>query len=136
MRKKVLLLLMMCFVLANSQNTQRYSAIAKDLMYELQGWYQQEKVTLFIDKLDSKKAQERLDEQVEEFFASERFVETGASYLTSLFTDKELSELRQAIRNGALTRYDANYPAVQKLHFLFKKLDPYLYQFLEQQFVK
>lgn len=129
MGKSVVLFVGILFVSIFSQNTQRYSAEAKELMRELQLWYQQERMPLFIERLAESKAME-----IEAFFSSDRFVETGAAYVTAIFSDPEIMELRRAVRDGALIEYNPNYPSVQKLHRLFKRLDPYLYQFLEQQF--
>ena len=130
------LIIFIAFSLSFSQDTHRYSMTAIDLMYDLQQWYQNEKVELFEQHMVSQHDQEDLNRKIEQFFASQTFIETGASYLTSLFSEKELLELRQAVQNGALTETTNNTPqvaSVQKLRLLFKKLDPYMYHYLQQK---
>jgi len=131
-----MLLLLSIASLLFSQDTQRYSMTALDLMYDLQQWYQDEKVTLFEEKMVSRDDQERINEKIEEFFASQTFVETGAAYLTSLFSERELLELRTAVQEGALTNQSSTTQqsaAMQKLRYLFNKLDPYMYHYLERK---
>ena len=132
---KVLIFSLFC--LSFSQDTQRYSMTAIDLMYDLQQWYQDEKVELFEQRMVSHNDQDRINEKIEEFFASRTFVETGASYLTSLFKENELLELREAVQDGALNEGGSSFgqpkASVQKLQYLFKKLDPYMYQYLERK---
>lgn len=109
--------------------------ISIEIMRELKMGYQNDKGERYISQIVSSKnlnyeQEEKLRDLVDRFFESDLFIETGAAYLTALFSEKDLHEIKNALSDGYLRLDDPNYPAARRLQALFNKLDPYILKYL------
>lgn len=115
--------------------------ISMEIMEEVEELYQEDKVDLYIEKIAahrnySDSVVDEMKAQIEEFFESDLFLETGAAYLSSLFTERELSDVLLAIKNFGIDFEEAHTPATQKLRKLLLMLDPYIYRFVNSRVIR
>lgn len=115
-----------------------YLPVSMEIMEEVEQLYQDDKVDVFLDKIVKNRdypdsTLDAMREEIEAFFESELFLETGAAYLSSLFTERELSEVQQAIDNYGVDFEEANNSATRKLQKLLLKLDPYIYTYVNRR---
>lgn len=118
-----------------------YLPISMEIMEEVEQLYQDDKVDLYIEKIAAQRNYpdsiiEKMHGQIEEFFESDLFLETGAAYLTSLFTERELTDVLQAIENFGIDYEKAHTPATRKLRKLLQMLDPYIYRFVNSRVIR
>lgn len=114
---------------------------AMEIMEEVEALYRDNKVDLYLEKVQKKRtlSEDELDtmrEEIEAFFESDLFLETGAAYLTNLFSERELSDVLQAIEDYGVDFDEANNRATRKLERLLRKLDPYLYKYVRSRVIK
>jgi hypothetical protein len=118
-------------------------------MREIKIQYKTEKLQMYLtaylqDKNLSDQQLYQVKNRMNYFFDSDTFTETGAAYLTALFSENDLRDILQAIQNGSFfdnspSRNRNTNPKssalTHKLQQLFEKLDPYLYRYLEQNII-
>ncbi len=116
-----------------------YLPIGRELMEEVQELYEEQKITLFLEEYSREKGLEiesdkmlDIEDDMLLFFESDQFIVTGAAYLSSLFSEAELTNLLEFARDeGDL--FSASSEEGTRLNRLFKTLDPHLYRYLKQK---
>ncbi|MCL2844926.1 MAG: hypothetical protein FWE23_05685 [Chitinivibrionia bacterium] len=124
--RKIIFMIMFCasFLFA--------SPIATNVMRELRFVYQTQKADMFIEaylrerRLSDEQVR-RIRERMDFFFNSNIFLETGAAYLAHFFSERELMEIYDNLRFGT----DPS-AAMRRMDRLFRRLDPFLFDFLRQ----
>lgn len=115
-------------------NAQGVLPVTLEIMDDLQKSYQQGEIDSYIEivlnnqNLSEDDSLTAVDE-IERFFESDQFVKTGAQYLTSLFTERELHEMQTVLRDSSL-RNDPNFKGAEKLDKMMNRLKPYLVKYL------
>jgi len=111
--------------------------VSIDIMRELQIQYRSGETDLYLERVIAGREiteDQRYDieQKVQFFFDSDQFLETGAQYLTALFTERDLEEILMVLRNPSLAN-DPNYQGAVKLNHLMNRLKPYLVQYLRHR---
>jgi len=111
------------------------SPAATNVMRELRLIYQTQKAGMFIDAYLRERrlndAQIRgIRERIDFFFNSNMFIETGAAYLAHFFSERELTEIYGNLRHG-----QSPSAAVRRVEKLFRRLDPFIFDFLRQNVI-
>ncbi len=132
MKKSVTILLFCLF--ATVCLGQQVLPISMDIMREVQVQYQTGEIDRYIEQVVSGRRLTddeiaSVEEEVQYFFDSEQFIETGAQYLTAYFSERELEEILMVLRDSSLEN-DPNFQGAVKLKILMKKLKPYIVQYL------
>ncbi len=135
MKKNVTIMLFCLF--ATVCFGQQVLPISMDIMREVQAQYQNGEVDHYIEQILSGRElteDERygIEEEVQYFFDSEQFIETGAQYLTAYFSERELEEIMMVLRDSSLAN-DPNFQGAVKLNRLMNKLKPYIVQYLRHR---
>ncbi len=105
-----------------------------DVMRELRNSYQNGEIDEYI-RLVTRGQQlteddyDEISSEIESFFDSDQFLETGGAYLSALFTERELDEVLMVLNDSSL-RSDPNFSGAQKLELMMKKLKPYIVKYL------
>jgi hypothetical protein len=118
------------------------SPTAIKIMREIKIMYQTEKADKYIENylrdkdLNTEQIRD-IRERMSFFFNSQTFVETGAAYLTALFSENDLIDIFNSARNGSFLEksYEKPTPAMIKVQRLFSELDPYLYRYMKQNII-
>ncbi len=107
--------------------------VTLDIMTELQTQYRSGEIDSYISQVINKSMSEedsiRVIEEINQFFDSNQFVETGAQYLTSLFTERELNEIMAVLKDSSL-RNDPNFSGAAKMDQMMNRLKPYIIKYL------
>jgi len=107
--------------------------VTLDIMTELQTQYRSGEIDSYISQVINKSMSEedsiRVIEEINQFFESNQFVETGAQYLTSLFTERELNEIMAVLKDSSL-RNDPNFSGAAKMDQMMNRLKPYIIKYL------
>ncbi len=132
--KKILLLLILLFSLSFGQTI---LPISLDIMTELRSSYQSGEIEEYIKMVTrgqqlSEEDYDEISYEVELFFESDQFLETGGAYLSALFTERELDDILMVLRDSSL-RNDPNYSAALRLDQLMKRLKPYIIKYLRHK---
>jgi len=136
-----------CLVFSNIFASPQMSPTAIRIMREIRIQYQNERANVFLSahlrdrNLDEEQIFQ-IRERMNYFFESNTFIETGAAYLTALFNERELDEILRSAENGELFETDKrrnppqrNSRLTRQIQNLFSRLDPFLFQFLEQNII-
>ncbi|MDR0303183.1 MAG: hypothetical protein LBH98_00190 [Chitinispirillales bacterium] len=118
------------------------SPTAIKIMREIKIMYLTEKADRYIENylqekdLNGKQIRD-VRERMDYFFNSQTFVETGAMYLTALFTENDLIDIFNFMRDGNFLENNRgnSTPAMKKVQKLFNELDPYLYRYMKQHII-
>ncbi|ERP38756.1 hypothetical protein [Chitinivibrio alkaliphilus] len=110
------------------------SETARELMYEIQRTYREDRGQFLIDMVQQEfteltpAQEEHLTTTLQDFFASQHFYSTGCRYLDRLFSQKELTDIQELLRHhdhsGTFLR---NHTKIGKL---LEKLEPLIYHYL------
>ncbi len=128
-RITLLVIVMINFVLG-----QMILPASMDVMRELRNSYQNGEIDEYIRLVTrgQELTEDDYDEisfEIESFFDSDQFLETGGAYLSALFTERELDEVL-AVLNDSSLKSDPNFGGAQKLELMMKKLKPYIVKYL------
>jgi len=132
MKQFVLLLSLISIVSAQS-----VLPVTTDIMRSLQDSYRSGEVDSYIAiVLGNQKLSEQdsidADSEIRGFFESDQFVTTGAQYLTSLFSERELNEMLAVLSDSSL-RNDPNFGGSAKLDSMMNRLKPYIVKYLRMK---
>ncbi len=108
--------------------------VTLDIMEELKQNYKNGEIDSYIESVLKNQNISEEDsltaaDEIERFFDSDQFVETGAQYLSSLFTERELQEMHAVLRDSSL-RNDPNFAGAAKLDQMMNRLKPYIIKYL------
>jgi hypothetical protein len=111
--------------------------ISMDIMREVQSGYRSGELEEYIllvtvGKELSEDDYQAVANEVNMFFESTTFLETGGAYLSALFTERELNEVLTVLRDSSL-RDDPNYGGARKLEMMMQKLKPYIIKYLRHR---
>lgn len=125
------------FLLFSFSMSQTILPISVDIMEELRHSYRSGEIDEYIKLVTRGQnlSEEDLDEislEVEAFFESNQFIETGAQYLSALFTERELDEILTVLNDSSL-RYDPNYAGAVRLEQVMNRLKPYIVKYLRMR---
>lgn len=131
--KQLLILLITAFTLT----AQTILPISMEIMRELQYQYRNGEIDEYIRLVTAgqKLAEEDYDEislEIEYFFDSDQFLETGAQYLSHLFNERELDDILTVMRDSSL-KSDENFRGAHKLNAMMNKLKPYIVKYLKHK---
>ncbi len=129
-------ILMLC-VFTTLCFSQNILPVSMDIMREFQSQSQTGEINSYMDQIVSGRElteDQRYDIELEVqfFFESEQFIETGAQYLTALFSERELEEILMVLQDSSLAN-DPNFQGAAKLKRLMNKLKPYIIQYLRNR---
>lgn len=111
--------------------------VSLEIMHELRYSYRNGEIDDYVHQVTagqnlSEEDYDEISSEIEFFFDSDQFIETGAQYLSHLFNERELEEILEVMKDSSL-RNDINSGGVKKLDAMMRRLKPYIVKYLKQK---
>ena len=134
---KALSIIMAVFI-ANIFASPHISPTATRIMREIRVEFRNEKAREYLsiylrDKDLTNEQIVQVRERMDYFFDSDKFLETGAAYLTAFFNENELSQISSSVLSGRFFDSGSSAdPLMRRVNKLLSNFDPLLYHYLER----